>query len=157
MHILVLDTIHGGKAIGLAYSARGDHVDCVDVYRGDSKTDITTALTRNYDLIVAPVHLDLGHPLLNFITAPIISHHEAVRELLGENIPEPMIEITGTQGKTTTAHALAFLMPGTGILHTSTGTYQYPGKEVAVTIEHYTGIGTRCRENGVQYPRLADC
>ena len=46
MHILVLDTIHGGKAIGEAFAARGDRVDCVDVYRGESKTDVTTALTR---------------------------------------------------------------------------------------------------------------
>ena len=54
MHILVLDTIHGGKAIGEAFAARGDHVDCVDVYRGESKPDVTTAQARNYDLIVAP-------------------------------------------------------------------------------------------------------
>jgi len=39
-----------------------------------------------------------------------------------------MIEITGARGKTTTAHALASLMQGTGILHTSTGTYRFPGK-----------------------------
>jgi UDP-N-acetylmuramyl pentapeptide synthase len=130
MHILVLDTIHGGKAIGLAYAARGDCVDCVDVYRGESLTDVTTALTRKYDLIVAPVHLDPGHPLLNFSKAKVISHHESVRELLGRNTPEPMIEITGTQGKTTTAYALAFLMRGRGILHTSTGTYQYPEKKL---------------------------
>ncbi len=89
--------------------------------------------------------------------APVISHHEAVRQLLGKNTPEPMIEITGARGKTTTAHALAFLMEGPGILHTSTGTYQLPGKEVAVTIEHYTGIGTRCCEDGMLHPWLADC
>jgi coenzyme F430 synthetase len=129
MHILVLDTIHGGKEIGKAFAARGDRVDCVDVYRGEGKTDVTTALTRNYDLIVAPVHLDPSHPLLNFSMAPVISHHEAVRQLLGKKTPEPMIEITGTRGKTTTAHALAFLMGGPGILHTSTGTYQYPEKK----------------------------
>ena len=46
MHILVLDTIHGGKAIGQAFEARGDCVDCVDVYRGESIPDVTTALTR---------------------------------------------------------------------------------------------------------------
>jgi UDP-N-acetylmuramyl pentapeptide synthase len=126
MHILVLDTIHGGKAIGKAFAGRGDRVDCVDVYREGSNPDIATALTRNYDLIVAPVHLDPDHPLLHYSTTPVISHHEAVRQLLGEKTPEPMIEITGTRGKTTTAHALAFLMGGTGILHTSTGTYQYP-------------------------------
>ena len=129
MHILVLDTIHGGKAIGEAFADRGDRVDCVDVYRGESEPDVATALTRNYDLIVAPVHLDPNHPLLHFSRAPVISHHEAVRRLLGEKTPEPMIEITGTRGKTTTAHALAFLMGGTGILHTSTGTYQYPEKK----------------------------
>ena len=38
-----------------------------------------------------------------------------------------MIEITGAQGKTTTAHALAHLLPGPGVLHTSTGTYAMPG------------------------------
>ena len=129
MHILVLDTIHGGKAIGEAFSAQGDSVDCVDVYRGESKPDVITAQTRNYDLIVAPVHLDPDHPLLHFSRAPVISHHEAVCQLLGEKTPEPMIEITGARGKTTTAHALAYLMGGTGILHTSTGTYQFPEKK----------------------------
>jgi len=129
MHILVLDTIHGGYAIGEAFSARGDRVDCVDVYRGKSVIDVPTARAGSYDLIVAPVHLDPDHPLLTSAQAPVISHHEAVRLLLGENIPQPMIEITGARGKTTTAHALASLMPGAGILHTSTGTYRFPGKE----------------------------
>jgi UDP-N-acetylmuramyl pentapeptide synthase len=130
MHILVLDTIHGGKIIGEAYTARGEKVDCVDVYRGESTMDVTTAQSRNYDLVVAPVHLDPDHPLITFATAPVISHHEAVRLLLGKNIPEPMVEITGSRGKTTTAHALASLMQGPGILHTSTGTYRFPEKEL---------------------------
>jgi len=129
MHILVLDTIHGGYAIGEAFSARGDRVDCVDVYRGGSVIDVPTARAGSYDLIVAPVHLDPDHPLLASAQAPVISHHDAVRLLLGENTPQPMIEITGARGKTTTAHALASLMPGAGILHTSTGTYRFPGKE----------------------------
>ncbi|MCK9591123.1 MAG: coenzyme F430 synthase [Methanoregula sp.] len=128
MHILVLDTIHGGKTIGEAFAARGDYVDCVDVYRGESTIDVKTALTRNYDVVVAPVHLDPDHPLLKFSKAPVISHHEAVHRLLGKNIPEPMVEITGARGKTTTAHALAFLMEGPGILQTSTGTYRFPEK-----------------------------
>jgi UDP-N-acetylmuramyl pentapeptide synthase len=129
MHILVLDTIHGGNAIGGAFSARGDHVDCVDVYRGESVIDVPTAYAGTYDLIVAPVHLDPDHLLLKSPRAPVISHHEAVRCLLGGNAPQPMIEITGARGKTTTAHALASLMPGAGILHTSTGTYLFPGKK----------------------------
>ena len=75
MHILVLDTIHGGKIIGEAYTARGENVDCVDVYRKESSMDVKTAQSRNYDLVVAPVHLDPDHPLIKFATAPVISHH----------------------------------------------------------------------------------
>jgi UDP-N-acetylmuramyl pentapeptide synthase len=130
MQILVLDTIHGGNILGGAFSARGDRVDCVDVYRDESTINVPAALKSSYDLIVAPVHLNPDHPLLTFSPAPVISHHEAVRQLLGENIPRPMIEITGAQGKTTTAHALASLMQGPGILHTSTGTYRFPEKTV---------------------------
>ena len=129
MDILVLDTIHGGKVIGEAFAAQKNRVDCVDVYRGKGTIDQETAKNRDYDLIVAPVHLDPDHPLLHFSQAPVISHHEAVRRLLGENIPQPMVEITGAQGKTTTAHALACLMRGNGILHTSTGTYRFPEKK----------------------------
>ena len=128
MHILVLDTIHGGKAISDAFAARGDDVDLVDVYRGESAVDVKTALSRTYDLIAAPVHLDPDHPLLKHAVAPVITHHEAVRQLLGDDIPEPMVEITGSRGKTTTAHALASLLPGKGILHTSTGTFRFPEK-----------------------------
>lgn len=130
MHVLVIDTIHGGNAIGESFFARGDRVDCVDVYREESAIDVPTALAGTYDLIVAPVHLDPDHPLLKFSHAPVISHHDAVRQLLGENIPQPMIEITGGWGKTTTAHALASLMQGEGILHTSNGTYRFPEKKL---------------------------
>ena len=128
MHILVLDSIHGGKQIGEAYVSRGDHVDLVDVYRGESMVDVRTAISRAYDLIIAPIHLDPDHPLLNHAQVPVITHHEAVRQLLGSDLPEPMIEITGTRGKTTTAFALASLLPGNGILHTSTGTFRFPEK-----------------------------
>nr|WP_320160672.1 coenzyme F430 synthase [uncultured Methanoregula sp.] len=129
MHILVLDTIHGGDTIGRALTARGDVVDAVDVYRETSAVSVDTARLRTYDLIVAPVHLDPDHVLLRNAKAPVITHHEAVRQLLGSAIPWPMIEITGSRGKTTTAHALASLLPGRGILHTSSGTYRYPEKE----------------------------
>jgi hypothetical protein len=37
-----------------------------------------------------------------------------------------MVEVTGAQGKTTTAHALASVMPGAGVLHTSAGTRLLP-------------------------------
>jgi len=128
MHILVLDTIHGGKQLSEAFASRGDLVDLVDVYRGKSIVDVRTALSRAYDLIVAPIHLDPDHPLLKHAQVPVITHHEAVRQLLGDDLPQLMIEITGARGKTTTAHALASLLPGKGILHTSTGTFRFPEK-----------------------------
>ncbi|HXX54931.1 MAG TPA: coenzyme F430 synthase [Methanoregula sp.] len=130
MRILVLDTIHGGREIGEAFAAEGHTVDVVDVYRGTTPAEEKLAARRNYDLIVAPVHLDPGHPLLGDGSTPVISHHEAVRQLLLNRTPFPMIEITGARGKTTTAHALASLLPGKGVLHTSTGTYRFPGREL---------------------------
>ena len=128
MHILVLDTIHGGKVIGAGYTETGHTADVVDVYTGTTPDLMLAAKTRAYDLIVSPVHLDPDHPLLAHRNIPVITHHEAVRQLLGEELPFPMIEITGTRGKTTTAYALAHVFQGKGILHTSTGTYSYPGK-----------------------------
>jgi hypothetical protein len=130
MNILVLDTIHGGTEIGTAYRDEGKAVDVVDVYNGTTPDLLSAAKTRDYDLIVAPVHLDPDHPLLAHRRQPVISHHEAVRQLLGDALPHPLVEITGSRGKTTTAHALAHLFLGKGILHTSTGTYSYPSKNV---------------------------
>jgi UDP-N-acetylmuramyl pentapeptide synthase len=130
MHILVLDTIHGGREIGDAYANAGNVVDIVDIYTGTTPETAEIAKSRTYDLIVAPVHMDPDHPLLTNRTIPVITHHEAVRRLLGEKLPTPMIEITGSRGKTTTAHALAHILPGNGILHTSTGTFVYPTKNL---------------------------
>jgi len=132
MRILVLDTIHGGRDIGEAFARAGNMVDMVDVYRDTTPQIANRALNETYDLVVVPVHLDPAHPLLAGRTAsePVISHHAAVRRLLEGHIPYPFIEITGAQGKTTTAHALAHLLPGPGVLHTSTGTYEMSGKKI---------------------------
>ena len=130
MQVLVLDTVHGGKEIGAAYREAGHAVDVVDVYHGTTPDELRGAQHRHYDLVVAPVHLDPDHPLLARCTVPVITHHEAVHQLLGEHLPHPMIEITGAQGKTTTAHALAHILLGKGVLHTSTGTYTYPTKNL---------------------------
>jgi hypothetical protein len=130
MRVLVIDTIHGGLDIARYLSARGHFTDAVDIYRGQSGIDATTAAARDYDLAVAPVHLDPSHPFMQSLTIPVISHHEAVRWILGENRPSPFVEITGARGKTTTAYALAHTMDGPGILHTSIGTYRFPEKEL---------------------------
>jgi hypothetical protein len=126
MDILVLDTIHGGNALAAALSAAGYRVDRVDVYRGAEGISRGDALSRRYDLIVSPVHLGPAEPLLRETTVPVISHHDAVRWVIGRDVPSPMVEITGARGKTTTAHALASVMRGAGILHSSSGTFRYP-------------------------------
>jgi hypothetical protein len=130
MQILVLDSIHGGTEIGGAFRNAGHTVDIVDMYRGTTPDLIAAAPSRTWDLVVAPVHLDPDHPLLHTLHAPVISHHEAVRRLLPVRLPAPLVEITGARGKTTTAHALAHILGGTGILHTSTGTLSYPSRTV---------------------------
>jgi UDP-N-acetylmuramyl pentapeptide synthase len=130
MRVLVLDTIHGAGEIGAAYAGAGHTVDIVDIYRGTTPEAMQNALTCTYDLITAPVHMDPDHPLLAGKNIPVLTYHEAVRKLLGESVPHPMIEITGSRGKTTTAHALAHILGERGVLHTSTGTYEFPEKSV---------------------------
>lgn len=130
MQVLVLDTVHGGKEIGAAYREAGQTVDVVDVYHGTTPDALRDAGHRHYDLIVAPVHLDPGYPLLARRRVPVITHHDAVRNLLGDNLPHPMIEITGARGKTTTACALAHILEGNGVLHTSSGTRTYPSRDL---------------------------
>ena len=127
MHILVLDTIHGGEDIAAALRQRGDIVDAVDVYRGTGIPE-SVAASRRYDLVTAPVHLIPSYPLL--AKAPVKTHHEMVRELVVP--PRISVEITGARGKTTTAFALAHLMTdlGCGILHTSSGTFLMPEREL---------------------------
>lgn len=130
MQILVLDTIHGGAIIARALQDRGHSVDIVDVYRGNVGITPDEAAQGTYDLTIAPVHLDPAYPLLQRIRSPVISHHQAVKWILGPEVPRPFIEITGARGKTTTAHALAHVMGGPGILHTSKGTIEYPARVI---------------------------
>jgi hypothetical protein len=128
MDILVLDAIHGGRDIAAALQEQGHRTDIVDVYRGETGIQATVALGRRYDLMIAPVHLDPGNLVLRSLSLPCITHHDAVRWILGDRVPEIFVEVTGAQGKTTTAHALAHLMPGAGVLHTSSGTFRFPEK-----------------------------
>jgi hypothetical protein len=130
MKILVLDTIHGGLELAASLREMGHFTDIIDVYRGKLGIDPGTAAGRDYDLVVAPIHLDPAYPLLREMSSPIITHHQAVRWIIGGKRPRTFVEITGTRGKTTTAFALAHLMEGPGILHTSMGTFRYPEKEL---------------------------
>jgi hypothetical protein len=128
MRILVLDTIHGGTELARSLNQQGHTVEMVDVYRGRDGISSADAAGRDYDLLVAPVHLDPSYHLFREIPAPSCTHHQAARWILGRNTPSPFVEITGARGKTTTAHALAYVMNGPGILHTSRGTVRYPDK-----------------------------
>jgi hypothetical protein len=125
MDILVLDAIHGGQELAGILRGMGHRVDLVDVYRGGEP-----AIASQYDLVISPVHLDPGNPVLRSVEGPRITHHQAVRWILGQDLPDPLIEITGARGKTTTAHALAHLMDGAGVLHTSKGTFLYPERQI---------------------------
>lgn len=125
MDILVLDAIHGGQELAAILRRTGHRVDLVDVYRGGD-----SASAPQFDLVISPVHLDPGNPVLRSVAGPRITHHQAVRWILGEDLPEPLIEITGARGKTTTAYALAHLMQGKGVLHTSKGMFLYPEKRL---------------------------
>ncbi|MDO5844589.1 MAG: coenzyme F430 synthase [Methanocorpusculum sp.] len=123
MRVLVLDTIHGGATLAEALLRRGDDVDAIDVYRGGTLTP-EEAVKRKYDCITAPIHLDPDYSLLHTETK-IVSHHEMTKDLIGD-FSKPIIEITGSRGKTTTAFAVASLFDTKSILHTSRGTFLMP-------------------------------
>ncbi len=127
MKILVLDTIHGGAVLAEALLRHGDEVVAVDVYRGGIPS-VEEVQAAGYDIITAPVHLDPAFPLLS-AGIPVISHHEMTARLAKEYTPR-LIEITGAEGKTTTAFAIASILPGRGVLHTSTGTFLCPEMEM---------------------------
>ncbi|HVP94071.1 MAG TPA: coenzyme F430 synthase [Methanoregulaceae archaeon] len=123
---IVLDTIHGGLDIARALVGLGYNADVIDVYRGSCSLNPD----RHYDQVVAPVHLDPDNAIFHLLgDIPIISHHEITGRIIDTNRPAPMIEVTGSQGKTTTAHAIAHLFKSRGILHTSCGTFQYPERK----------------------------
>jgi hypothetical protein len=131
MRVLVLDSIHGGREIAGFLAERGHQVVTVDVYRDNPAVGAACAARDDYDLVVAPVHLDPSNVLLRDLKVPAITHHQAVRWVLGKYPVSPFIEITGARGKTTTAFALASLMKGKGMLHSTGGTLLYPEKSLA--------------------------
>lgn len=82
-------------------------------------------------MIAAPVHLDPDHPLMHLAT-DYRTHHQMIPFCLGKARPYLTVEITGARGgKTTTAHALASVLPGTGVLLSSIGITEYPSRNNA--------------------------
>jgi len=123
--ILVLDPIHGAEVIADALKELGKDVDIFNPYREPSfRGDL------NYDLVIAPVHLNPNFEVMKQVLnarIPHITHHEAVKELVSLNdlfSDLNAIEITGTVKKTTTCELIYQLLRGRKniIMHTSSGT-----------------------------------
>jgi UDP-N-acetylmuramyl pentapeptide synthase len=138
--IAVLDLTHGGTAIARKLRKFADSVTGVDVYRTldpeslkeleneGIKTSTQPLDPQDFDLIIVPVHLDPGYPMhagANNRNIPIISHHQAVGQILStyDLNKRILIELTGTKAKTSTAILLADIlsMKKKVISHTSRG------------------------------------
>jgi UDP-N-acetylmuramyl pentapeptide synthase len=148
----VLDLTHGGMVLARKLKDFAAHVTGVDVYKTLSRRDLdglekegirTSQMPldiRDFDVIVAPVHLDPGYPMLvdavnNNI--PVISHHAAVGDILSHYNMEDktIIEITGTKAKTSTSLLLAEVLSRDRkvVSHTSRGVEDWGGKRTIKT------------------------
>jgi UDP-N-acetylmuramyl pentapeptide synthase len=100
----VLDTIHGASAIADRMVQSGIEAQALEVYHHSPSI-------AGFNLIVAPVHLWPGNTVLlsaRKMGKRIITHHQAVGELLRPSIP--VFEVTGTHSKTSTALLLAGIL-----------------------------------------------
>ncbi len=148
MKIAVLDLTHGGDLIAQS-RAETDAVTAVDVYgtvsdeaRRDLESSGIPVLTEppdagDFDLIVAPVHLDSAYKTLHDARAAdvpvsVITHHAVVYEILKQRLERyHVVEVTGTTAKTSTVRMLAgMLAECTGmkiVSHTSAGVEYWDG------------------------------
>ncbi len=148
MNIAVLDLTHGGDLIAQSL-AETDAVTAVDVYgtvsdeaRRDLESSGIPVLTEppdagDFDLIVAPVHLDSAYRTLYDARAadvpvPVITHHTAVYEILKHRLERyHVVEVTGTTAKTSTVRMLAGMLSECAgkkiVSHTSAGVEYWDG------------------------------
>jgi UDP-N-acetylmuramyl pentapeptide synthase len=136
---VVLDLTHGGAVIARKLTDIAASVTGIDVHKtlrpeelealehDGIRTSQSPLDASDFDIIFAPVHLDPGYPMLVDAAKkniPIISHHDAVGELLeGALKDSTVIEITGTRAKTSTSILLAEILSRNKkvISHTSRG------------------------------------
>ena len=140
LKVAVLDLTHGGAVIAGKLNKLVSSVAAVDVYNtldaeeldGLEKNGIRTSReplsASDFDLIIAPVHLDSNYPMLKEAkenNIPVISHHAAAGRILsGYNLEnKTLVEITGTKAKTSTAILLAGILSKERktVSHTSRG------------------------------------
>lgn len=124
INVAVLDTIHGAKTIAQRMASCGIEAEAFEVYHH-------TPSIAGFDLVVAPVHLPPGNPVLSEarrLGKRVITHHQAVGELLRQNHDIKVFEITGTHSKTTTALLLSKMLSicGRVVSHTTRGIELWP-------------------------------
>ncbi len=138
--VCVLDLTHGGIVIARKLKKIVSSVSAVDVYKTLGTGELSALENEgintsrdalkatDFDVLIAPMHLDLKYPMLvgaadNSI--PVLSHHEAVGQLLEDYDldDKTVIEITGTKAKTSTSILLAEILSREKkvVSHTSRG------------------------------------
>jgi UDP-N-acetylmuramate-alanine ligase len=138
--IAVLDLTHGGAVIARKLKKIAGSVTGIDVYKtltteslnelekDGIKTSTEHLDPSDFNIIIAPVHLDPGCPMLANAAnrkIPVISHHQAVGQILStyDLTNKTLIELTGTKAKTSTSILLADILSVKKkvISHTSRG------------------------------------
>ncbi len=138
--VAVLDLTHGGAVIARKLKNIVSEIVAVDVYKtlgaGELealdncgiRTSREPLDASDFDIIIAPVHLDINYPMLKDSLSnniPVLSHHAAVGQILsGYNLKnKTLVEITGTKAKTSTAILLAGILSRVNkvVSHTSRG------------------------------------
>lgn len=171
--VAVLDLTHGGVVLARKLKKIAAYVAAIDVYKKLSqesldelekegiKTSLEPIKASQFDILVAPVHLYANYTMLADAASnniPVISHHQAVGQLLSKYDfkNRKIIEITGTKAKTSTSILLAEILSSKKkvISHTSrgledwsTGTILMKGLSItpasmltALDHLHYSGI-----------------
>jgi len=145
--IAVLDLTHGGAVIARKLTKFAGSVTGVDVYKTltmESLNELenegikTSTVPRDpldFDIIIAPVHLDPGYPMIAATqNIPVLSHHQAVGQILStyDLTDKTFIELTGTKAKTSTAILLADIISKKKkvVSHTSRGLEEWSKGEI---------------------------
>lgn len=123
--ILVLDPIHGAEVIAEELQGLGKDADVFNPYRESTFTN-----RLNYDLVIAPVHLNPNFGIVKQalkMEIPFMTHHEAVKEIAAiKNLFDgiKVVEVTGTIGKTAVCELICQLLKNKFevLSHTSSST-----------------------------------
>ncbi len=141
MKVLVIDATHGGLTLSEEYVKKGYEVVCADVHKTVSKevADNFKGTFRiekelpdldGFDLIISPIHFPRKR-LGDLKNKRVITAHQAVNYLLEKELKCPVVEITGSYGKTETILAALHMiksrlsilaLTSEGIFHVNRGT-----------------------------------